>query len=234
MIVNPLAQPYSIVVVGASWGGLHALSVLVGGLPRHFTVPLVLVQHRSRDVHSLLGDLLQDHTALPVLEIEDKQPIAPGQIYLAPADYHLLIEENHFALTVDEPVRFSRPSIDVTFASAADSFGPRTVGVALTGANEDGAAGLRRIVDRGGRAVVQDPATAEVRTMPAAAIRAVPGADVVPLEGIAAHLVALMDRSAPATSFPLPVRAVRDAGTRQQETGSRRAGEPRPEHRPRS
>jgi two-component system chemotaxis response regulator CheB len=190
MIAAPVAS--SIVVVGASWGGLHALSVLVGGLPKTFAVPLVLVQHRSKDAHSLLGELLQDHTPLTVVEVEDKQPIAPGHVYLAPADYHLLVEGSYFSLTVDDAVRFSRPSIDVTFASAADSCGPRAVGIVLTGANEDGAAGLRRIVDRGGRAVVQDPATAEVKTMPAAALRAVPEAEVVPLDRIASRLGALL------------------------------------------
>lgn len=192
MTAPVVVRPFPVVVVGASWGGLHALSVLVGGLPAAFAAPVVIVQHRSRDAHSFLGELLQDHTPLPVCEVEDKQVIAPGQIYLAPADYHLLVEDGHFALTVDEPVRFSRPSIDVTFSSAADSFGARVVGVALTGANDDGAAGLRRIVDRGGRALVQDPAGAEVRTMPAAALRAVPKAEVVELERIAGRLVELV------------------------------------------
>lgn len=203
-----VVPPFAIVVVGASWGGLHALSVLVGGLPAGFAAPVVIVQHRSRDAHSFLGELLQDHTPLPVCEVEDKQPIARGQIYLAPPDYHLLVEDGHFALTVDEPVRFSRPSIDVTFSSAADSFGPRVVGVALTGANDDGAAGLRRIVDRGGRALVQDPTGAEVRTMPAAALRAVPSAEVVVLERIAGRLGELVgaERGAPAAA---PVRTAR-------------------------
>lgn len=190
--MTPAVQLFPVVVVGASWGGLHALSVLVGGLPAAFGAPVVVVQHRSRDAHSLLGELLQDHTPLPVCEIEDKQPIAMGRVYLAPADYHLLVEDGHFALTVDEPVRFSRPSIDVTFASAADSCGSRVVGVALTGANDDGALGLRRIVDRGGRALVQDPAGAEVRTMPAAAIRAVPTAEVVDLAEIPGRLVEIV------------------------------------------
>lgn len=203
--MTPAVQLFPLVVVGASWGGLHALSVLVGGLPAAFGAPVVVVQHRSRDAHSLLGELLQDHTPLPVCEIEDKQPIAAGRVYLAPADYHLLVEDGHFALTVDEAVRFSRPSIDVTFASAADSCGPRVVGVALTGANEDGASGLRRIVDRGGRALVQDPAGAEVRTMPAAAIRAVPTAEVLDLEEIPRRLVEIVSgrpRRAPAPRAP--------------------------------
>jgi two-component system chemotaxis response regulator CheB len=232
VIVPPLDLPYSIVVVGASWGGLHALSVLVAGLPAEFAVPLVLVQHRSRDAHSLLGELLQDHTPLTVCEVDDKQPIARGFVYLAPADYHLLVEEGHFALTVDEPVRFSRPSIDVTFSSAADAFGPRVVGVALTGANEDGAAGLRRIVDRGGRAVVQDPESAEVRTMPAAALRSVPSADVVALEGIAGRLVDLVygggsaGRPTPSEARPRPPRPTDPAA--RPAPGAQRPPDPRP------
>jgi two-component system chemotaxis response regulator CheB len=211
----PHRAPPSIILVGASWGGLNALSTLVGGLPPGFAVPLVLVQHRSRDAHSLLAELLQDHTALRVLEVEDKQPIASGHVYLAPPDYHLLVEDGHFALTVDEPVRFSRPSIDVTFSSAADSCGDRAVGVVLTGANEDGAAGLRRIAERGGRAVVQDPATAEVRTMPAAALRAVPAAAVLALDRIAAHLVALVGAPAGGAPADAPLADARTAGGRR-------------------
>ena len=226
MTTTPAVRPFPIVVVGASWGGLHALSVLVGGLPRAFVAPVVIVQHRSRDAHSFLGELLQDHTPLPVCEVEDKQPIAPGQIYLAPADYHLLVEDGHFALTVDEPVRFSRPSIDVTFSSAADSFGARVVGVALTGANDDGAAGLRRIVDRGGRALVQDPAGAEVRTMPAAALRAVPSAEVVGLEELPERLVAIINaqmggRRSPGAERPPRQSQPRDPGPRSTLGGPR-------------
>src|SRR5436190_14434874 len=150
-------MPYEIILAGTSWGGLQALSALVGGLPADFAVPIVLVQHRHRESNSLLSSLLQDRTPLPVCEVEDKLPIEPRNIYVAPADYHLLVERGHFALSLDEPVRFSRPSIDVTFSSAADSYGPSVVGAVLTGANADGALGLRRIADRGGLALVQDP-----------------------------------------------------------------------------
>ena len=111
-------------------------------------------------------------------------PLEDGHIYVAPPDYHTLIEPGHFALSTEAPVRFSRPSIDVTFTSAADAYGHRAVGVVLTGANADGAEGLRRISDRGGLAIVQDPATAESPMMPAAAQKAVPRARVMTL---AAH-----------------------------------------------
>lgn len=191
-----------IVVIGASWGGLQALSTLLDGIPRAYDLPTVVVQHRGKDVESLLAILLQEHTRLAVCEVEDKQPIEHGYVYIAPPDYHLLIEGKHFSLTTDAPVRFSRPSIDVTFVSAADACGARAVGVVLTGANEDGAAGLRRIVDRGGRAIVQDPATAEVRTMPAASLRAVPEAELLPLERIGARLGDLAAEATAALAAP--------------------------------
>jgi two-component system chemotaxis response regulator CheB len=182
----------SIVVVGASWGGLAALNRLIGGLPPDFEAPLIIVQHRSRHADNLLASLLQAVTPLQVVEIEDKEPLLPGTVYIAPANYHVLVEDGHLSLTTDPLVRYSRPSIDVTFFSAADTYLGSTVGVVLTGANDDGARGLRHIVDRGGRAVVQDPATAESPVMPHAAQRAVPEADVVPLEGIAEHLVQIV------------------------------------------
>ena len=187
---------YRIVVIGASAGGLHALRTVLEALPADFTIPIVVVQHRSRD-SELLCELLQEATPLRVLEVNDKVGTAPGHVYVAPPDYHLLVEEGYFALSVDEPVRFSRPSIDVTFESAVDSYGMDTIGVVLTGANQDGAHGLRRIVEAGGYAVVQDPATAEVRVMPQAAIAAVPGARVLPLEQIGRHLAGIHGRAAP-------------------------------------
>jgi two-component system, chemotaxis family, protein-glutamate methylesterase/glutaminase len=179
-----------LVVIGASWGGLFALGRLVAGLPGDFPLPVIIVQHRSRDSEALLEELLQDLTPLPVRQVDDKEPILAGHVYVAPADYHLLVDGAHFSLTVDPPVRFSRPSIDVTFLSAADHCGPCATGVVLTGANDDGAAGLRRIVDRGGRAFVQDPREAEARTMPAAAIAAVPEAKVLTLDDMPKALVA--------------------------------------------
>ena len=189
--MTPPAQSYSIVVVGASWGGLHALSVLVGGLPPQFNVPLVLVQHRSRDAHSLLGTLLQDHTPLIVCEVDDKQPIAPGYVYLAPADYHLLVDGVRFALSVEARVQFARPSIDVLFESVAESYRDRAIGIVLTGANEDGAAGLAAIKRNGGVSIVQDPLTAERRTMPDAAIAGSVADAVLPLREIGPFLYGL-------------------------------------------
>jgi two-component system chemotaxis response regulator CheB len=185
------APTVELVVMGMSWGGLHALSTVLRRLPATFAIPIAVVQHRSKEATSMLRELLQDCTRLRVREVEDKDPLEPGWVYLAPPDYHLLVEPGHFALSVDAPVRFSRPSIDVTFSSASDAYGPRLAGVVLTGANDDGARGLRCIADRGGVAIVQDPATAESPIMPLAALRLVPEAEVHPLDGLAARLQAL-------------------------------------------
>jgi two-component system, chemotaxis family, protein-glutamate methylesterase/glutaminase len=182
---------YEIIVVGTSWGGLSALRQLIAGLPKSFGLPLVVVQHRHRQSDHLLTTLLQDRTPLDVCEVEDKSSIVAGHVYVAPADYHLLIERGYFSLSTDDPVRFSRPSIDVTFQSAADTYAARSVGVVLTGANADGSMGLKRIFDRGGLAIVQLPATAESPAMPAAAIENVPQAHVMTIAEIAATLAAL-------------------------------------------
>ena len=183
---------YQIVALGMSWGGLHALRAIVSKLPEAFPLPVVVVQHRHKDSDSLLRELVQDCAHIPVTDIEDKQPIRSGNIYIAPPDYHTLVEDGHFALTTEAPVKFSRPSIDVTFMSVADACGAAAVGVVLTGANDDGAAGLRRIVGRGGYGIVQDPATAESATMPRAALKAVPEAHKLSLPDIGPHLVQLV------------------------------------------
>lgn len=187
---------YALVVIGTSWGGLDALSTLVHGLPSDFALPIVAVQHRGRDSRPLLASLLQQLTDLRVCEAEDKDPLEPGRVLLAPPDYHLLIDDSHVTLDMDEMVRFSRPSIDVTFMSAADTYRARTIGIVLTGANEDGAAGLRRIADRGGVSIVEDPHLAVSPIMPQAALRAVPTATVLPLTQISSELVRLANDGA--------------------------------------
>jgi two-component system, chemotaxis family, protein-glutamate methylesterase/glutaminase len=185
-----MTAPVSMIAVGASWGGLKALRAIAHGLPAHFRVPITFVQHRSKE-SAALRDLLQDCTSLIVCEVEDKQPIMGGYVYLAPPDYHLLVDGDEFSLSVDEPVRYSRPSIDVFFESVAERFGPAAVGVVLTGANEDGAEGLRQIVARGGAGLVQDPRTAESPIMPRAALRAVPTALTLSLERMPPYLISL-------------------------------------------
>ena len=182
---------YDLVVVGTSWGGLSALRTLIGALPDSFQMAVTVIQHRHRDSDHLLRTLLQERSTLRVCEVEDKMPLEHGHIYVAPPNYHTLVEPGHFSLSTEAPVRFSRPSIDVTFSSAADSYTHRTVGVVLTGANADGAEGLRRISDRGGLALVQDPDGAESPVMPTAARTAVPRARVMSLEAMAQFLAAL-------------------------------------------
>jgi two-component system chemotaxis response regulator CheB len=185
------AAGYGIVVVGTSWGGLAALRTLAAALPRDFGIPVAVVQHRHKESDRLLATLLQERTALTVCEVEDKQPLLPGFFFIAPPDYHLLVERGHFSLSTEAPVRYSRPSIDVAFTSAADSYGAGTVGVVLTGANADGAAGLAEVARRGGLAIVQSPATAESPAMPRAALEAVPTARVLPIPAIADLLATL-------------------------------------------
>jgi two-component system, chemotaxis family, protein-glutamate methylesterase/glutaminase len=180
----------ALVVIGTSLGGLHALQVLLGGLPRTFTVPIVIVQHRGKHPDDALTRLLAAHCPLVVSEPLDKDPIEPGHVYIAPADYHVLVERGNLALSTEAPVNYARPSIDVLFETAAESYTTGVVGVVLTGANHDGALGAARIKQRGGRVVVQDPASAESRPMPLAAIDST-GARPTPLEQIAPLLVSL-------------------------------------------
>ncbi|HET9222057.1 MAG TPA: chemotaxis protein CheB [Roseiflexaceae bacterium] len=180
-----------LVVIGASLGGTRALAVVLDGLPEDFTVPLAIVQHRAADAVGALCSFLQGYSRLPVSEIEDKQPISPAQIYLAPADYHVLIETGGFALSTEAPILNARPSIDALFESAADAYAAQAIGVILTGASGDGARGLARIKQRGGLALVQSPETAECRVMPEAAIDATQVDWILPLAEIAPCLVSL-------------------------------------------
>jgi len=182
-------SPFGLVIVGASWGGLQALRWVLEGLPADFPTPIVVAQHRSTDSSDVMVRMVQSHSALAILEASDKDVLKPGHVYIAPPDYHLLVEPGSLALSTDEFVHHSRPSIDVAFESAADAYADRLVGVILTGANEDGSAGLKRIRDAGGITVVQDPATAARPEMPSAAMAAVTGARVLPLRKIAPFLV---------------------------------------------
>jgi two-component system, chemotaxis family, protein-glutamate methylesterase/glutaminase len=180
-----------LVAIGASAGGLHALFQILRQLPRDFPGSLAIVQHRRADASSLLRELLAHKTCLPVLEPCHGDPLLPGHVYLAPPDYHLLVEPGHVALSIDPPSSCSRPSIDVLFESAAAAYRHRAIAVVLTGANADGARGALRLARVGAPVIVQDPATAESPTCPAAALALVPDASVLPLAEIAARLIAL-------------------------------------------
>lgn len=188
-------MPYELVVIGASWGGLDAVGRLLSALPDDFPVPIAIAQHRGPDSDDgALERTLSRRAGRPVQEVEDKDPILRGGVYVAPAQYHLLIEKAAFALSVEARVQYSRPSIDVLFESAAEAYRDELIGIVLTGANRDGAAGLARVKQRGGCAVVEDPATATNSAMPAAAIAATPVDRVLSLGDIAPFLVGLHQR----------------------------------------
>jgi two-component system chemotaxis response regulator CheB len=184
------AAPFKAVVIGASAGAVQALLTLLPALPATFALPVLVVVHVPPDRDNALASLLQSKCSLPVKEAEDKEPAVGGIIYLAPSDYHLLLEaDGSLALSTDELVNYSRPSIDVLFESAADAYGEDLLGVILTGANHDGAAGLRAVFDQGGTAIVEDPEVAYARAMPMAALEACPGAAVMTLDAITSYLL---------------------------------------------
>jgi two-component system chemotaxis response regulator CheB len=178
-----------IVVIGCSLGGMHAMQTILSALPKDFCLPMIVAQHRHKRSNEGLPAYLRRFTHLNVVDAEDKQWIKTGTIYLAPADYHLLVERGELNLSVDDAVRHSRPSIDVLFESAADAYGAAVLGIILTGANEDGCRGVQRIKQRGGIVVAQDPATAEAPTMPKAAVDSGAVDRILPLDQIASYLV---------------------------------------------
>ncbi|WP_370627856.1 chemotaxis protein CheB [Acidovorax sp. sif0715] len=186
---HPPAEPlegYDAIVVGGSSGGIDALMQVLPALPASLRAAVLIVLHLPRDRRSLLAEIFRQRCALPLHEAQDKQSIAPGTVYFAPPDYHLLVDAGPgIALSVDAPVHFSRPSIDVLFESAADQYGGRLVGILLSGANEDGAHGLRSIRAAGGLAIVQEPASAAMPTMPQAALACTEAHHVLPPKGIA-------------------------------------------------
>jgi two-component system chemotaxis response regulator CheB len=180
------------VVIGASAGGVEGLAVLLPAVPATLQVPIFIVVHLPREHRSLLSEIFASKCALRVSEAEDKAPALPGCVYFAPPDYHLLLDEGpSMALSVDEPVHFSRPSIDVLFESAADQYRQQLLGIILTGASQDGADGLAAVRSAGGITVVQEPDGTYESHMAAAALKLGPVDYVLPLEGIAALIRAL-------------------------------------------
>lgn len=186
------SRRFAAAVIGGSAGGINAVTTIVSALPASLPLPVVVVLHQSPGEPLGWVEYLGRHASLPVVEAEDKMPLSAGMIHCAPAGYHLLLEtDGTLALSVDEKVNFTRPSIDLLFASAADAFGPALIGIVLTGANGDGARGLAEIAAAGGLVMVQSPRTAEWRVMPEAALQAAPQALVVDLEEIAEKLAEL-------------------------------------------
>jgi two-component system, chemotaxis family, protein-glutamate methylesterase/glutaminase len=179
------------IAIGASAGAVEALLTILPDLPKDFSLPVFLVVHVPPDRRNVLAPLLEARCQITVKEAEDKEIVVGGVVYIAPSDYHMLVEEDFsISLSSDELVNFSRPAIDVLFESAADAFGPGLMGVILTGANQDGAAGLAAVAKNGGFAVVEDPAGASAPQMPGFALAACPTAKVVPLNQMAAGLLA--------------------------------------------
>lgn len=180
----------TMVAIGTSWGGLEALGRLLGGLPPTFGAPVAVVQHRGPSTpDGTMRHYLAERCALPVVDAEDKEPVEDGYVYLAPPDYHLLVDDGVLILSLEAPVEYSRPSVDVLFESAADSYGPGLVAVVLTGANGDGARGVVAVRAAGGTVLVQDPSDAERSEMPAAAIATGAVHEVLPIARLAARLV---------------------------------------------
>jgi two-component system chemotaxis response regulator CheB len=169
------------IVIGGSSGALDAIGAILVGLPEDFAIPIALVLHLPPDAPSHLAGVLAARSPLVAKEAEDKEPILRGHLYVAPPNYHLLVERDRtFSLSADDPVHFSRPAIDVLFESAAEAFGPSLTGVLLAGASEDGALGLSRIREAGGTTAVQAPRTAQVAVMPEAALRLAPHLSLTP------------------------------------------------------
>lgn len=186
------ALPDAAVVIGASVGAIEALMILLPALPASYPLPVFVVVHIPPDKKSTLAELFAQRCSIAVKEAEDKESIRGGVVYFAPADYHLLVESDFtLSLSNEEPVLFSRPAIDVLFQSAADAYGNTLTGVVLTGGSTDGAAGLRSIIDAGGKGLVQSPDSAEGTTMPRAALAHCPEARSFPLQEIAALLKSL-------------------------------------------
>jgi len=203
---------YELICIGASWGGLEAIGRVLSDISDELDQPIVIAQHRHPDsLEGTFAQLLQTQTGRLVQDAEDKLPIEPRHVYVAPPNYHLLVERGSLALSVDEQVQHARPSIDVLFESAAHAYAEAVIGIILTGANEDGAEGLAQIKRRGGVAVIQDPAGAVRRSMPDAAIAATVADAVLPLEEIGKFVYGLC--VAPAT-------LVRPRGVPQTRTGA--------------
>lgn len=182
---------HQLVVIGCSWGGFQALRRLFSDLPADFPIPIVVVQHRLAQTGDGLDASMQSASAIPIMDVTDKEPLVGGAIYLAPSDYHTIIDGKSLALSTEDAVNFARPSIDVLFETAANSYGASLIAVILTGANDDGAQGLRRVKELGGYTIVQDPGSAVRREMPDAALAQVRPDFVAPLEEIGPHLVRL-------------------------------------------
>jgi two-component system, chemotaxis family, protein-glutamate methylesterase/glutaminase len=183
---------YSAVVIGVSAGGLSALTVVLEDLPADYHLPVIVVQHRSKDEKGLLEEILQDKCDIRVQQADEKEKITGGVVYTAPPDYHLLVEKDFtFSLTMDEKVNYARPSIDVLFETAAEIYRDKLVGIVLTGANSDGSKGVETIRQFNGLTIAQDPKEAEYPAMPLASIKTGAVSMILKLDEIKFFLLSL-------------------------------------------
>lgn len=186
---------YRIVCIGTSFGGIKAVTATLSTLPKDFPLPILVVQHVAADQDHTIVDYINEHLSLTVKLAQDKEPLLPGYVYYAPPNYHLLVEEEEtLSLSIDEKVNYSRPSIDVLFESVADSFAAKAIGIILTGANDDGAKGMKQIKMNGGLTIVQDPETAESPIMPNETIRMINVDYVLSLKEIRKLLKKLVEK----------------------------------------
>lgn len=189
-----LLREFRAVVIGVSTGGVSALKQLLGALPADFPLPVLVVSHVTPDSDNGLSLLLDSLCPIRVKEADEQEDILPGTVYIAPANYHLLVERGgRVALSVDPPVNFARPSVDLLFESAVEAYGAALIGVVLTGAGCDGSKGLLQIKKQGGLTIVQDPSDAEMDAMPRSALHLVSPDHVEPLQRIGMLLVHLAD-----------------------------------------
>lgn len=176
---------YEAVVIGVSAGGMQALKFIFSNLSNNFTLPVIVVQHLHSHSDGFLARHLNENSSLHIKEAEEKEMIKPSTVYIAPPNYHLMIEDDKtLSLSVEARVNYCRPSIDILFESAAEVYGSKLIGIILTGANDDGAKGMKKIKTHGGLTVIQDPATAEVGIMPSAALKHTKVDHVLTLEEI--------------------------------------------------
>lgn len=188
-----IQHPYKAIAVGTSAGGLKALTTILGELPVNFPLPVMIVQHRSKEQRDLLEEVLQSKCSIRIKQADEKEKIEKAIIYIAPPDYHLLVEwDETFSLSADAPVRFSRPSIDVLFETAANVYKQQLIAIIMTGANNDGSEGIVAVNRKGGLTIAQDPADADYPFMPSAAIRTKAVKEVLSLEEIKSFLLKLI------------------------------------------
>ena len=189
-------KPYQAIVIGSSAGGIQALTAVLSPLPKDFPLPIIIVQHLHPHSNSYLARILEHHSQLRVKQADEKESILDGWVYIAPPAYHLLIEEDRtLSLSIDQPVKYARPSVDVLFETATYAYRENLIGIILTGANNDGSDGVKKIKDLGGYVIVQDPKTAVASSMPEAAISSVKVDKVLPLYNIGEYLVQLINQS---------------------------------------